>query len=335
MRPLHYRAPRRAFAAALAAAAVVTFASVPRVLDAQGGLSTGAALFVLVPVGSRSAAAGQATTASELGTESQWGNPAGIARMAGKEVALHHSQTVFATGEVLNVVYPAGKAGVLAFGAQLYDYGAQDNTDPNGEVKGQLLPRSVVVMATYAATIGSHFRAGLSYKVVQFRQDCTGPCDSGEKFSASTNGLDAGLQYGTGRADSLTFGVATRNLGLKLQLNDNAQSDPLPSRLHFGVQAFVPAAARALPGAQLRWTVELVDRPSLDEPSFHLGGELGLQKQLYLRAGYATGTGDFTGPAFGLGFVRGRLAIDFARLFVGLSADLGQPPTYLSLRVTF
>ena len=327
------RAVRRASAVALAVTATVAMA--PRLLGAQGGLSKEGALFVLVPVGARSAATGRATTASEFGTESLWGNPAGIARMVTRELALHHSQSIFATGEVLGFVYPAGKAGVVAFGAQLYDYGAQDDTDDAGTVTGQLLPRSVVVAATYAATLGAHFRAGLSYKFVQLRQDCTGPCTSGEAFSGSTNGLDAGVQYATGRGDSLALGVAMRSLGLKLQLNDNAQSDPLPSRLHLGVQALVPAVASALPGAQLRWAAELVSRTSLDGPAVHVGGELALQEQLYLRAGYATGTGDGTGPAFGLGFVRGRLGVDFAREFTGLSADLGKPPTYLSLRVSF
>lgn len=333
MRPHLSRVPIRAQAAALAVALAI--ASAASSLGAQGGLSKEGALFVLVPVGARSAATGRATSAAEVGTESLWGNPAGIARATTRELALHHSQSIFATGEVLGFVYPAGKAGVVAFGAQLYDYGAQDDTDDAGTVTGQLLPRSVVVAATYAATLGARFRTGLSYKFVQLRQDCTGPCTSGESFSGSTNGLDAGMQFGTGRGDSLSLGVAIRNLGLKLQLNDNAQSDPLPSRVHLGVQALVPAVGRALPGARLRWAAELVSLTSLSEPSVHLGGELGLQDQLFLRAGYASGTGVGTGPAFGLGFVRGKLAVDFAREFTGLSADLGQPPTYLSLRVSF
>ena len=39
--------------------------------------------------------------------------------------------------------------------------------------------------------------------------------------------------------------------------------------------------------------------------------------------------------ALGIGFVVRRLTIDFARSFSGLSADAGQAPTYLSLRVRF
>lgn len=303
-------------------------------LGAQGGLSTEGALFLLVPVGARSVATGQTIAATERGSESLWGNPAGVARMATGEVALHYSRTVVANGSVLALVYPAGKAGVLALGAQLYDYGAQDFTDQVGTI-GQLLPRSVVVAASYAATIGARFRAGVTYKVVQSRLDCTGPCGTVATFNASTNGLDAGVQFQSPRSDSLTFGLALRQMGLKLQVNDDAQSDPLPTRLHLGVQGRVPAVARALPGAALQWSAELVNRTSLNEPAVRIGAELALQQQLFLRAGYASGTGDATGPAIGLGFVRGRLGLDFARVFGGFSSDAGQPPTFLTLRVGF
>jgi hypothetical protein len=317
-----------AFGAAMASAISVTPAR------AQGGLSTEGALFLLVPVGARTVGTGQTLAAAEAGSESLWGNPAGLARMTTREIALHYSKTVVADGTVLAMVYPVAKAGVFAVSAQLYDYGAQDFTDQVGTI-GQLLPRSVVAAATYAATLGPNFRAGVTYKVVQSRLDCTGPCGNISTFNASTSAFDAGMQYATLRADSMTFGLVMRQLGLKLQVNDNAQSDPLPTRLHLGVQALVPSVTRALPGAELLWSAELVNRTSLNDPAVRVGAELGLQRQLYIRGGYSSGSGDAAGPAFGLGFVRGKLALDFARVFGGFSSDAGQPPTYLSLRVRF
>ena len=322
----------RATTAAVLASLAITAAAAP--LRAQGGLSTEGALFLLVPVGARTVGAGQASASAESGTESLWGNPAGIARMSSREAALHYSQSVVANGTVVALVYPAGKAGVLGFGAQLYDYGAQDFTDQTGTI-GQLLPRSVVVALTYAATMGRSIRAGVTYKVVQSRLDCTGPCGTISTFNASTNGLDGGFQFQSSRADSLTVGIAVRQMGLKLQVNDNAQSDPLPTRLHFGVGARVPAVAASLPGADMRWNVEVVNRSSLNSPAVHLGAELALQKQLFLRAGYASGSGDAAGPSIGLGFMRGALSLDFARVFGGFSSDAGQPPTFLTLRVTW
>lgn len=303
-------------------------------LAAQSGLSTEGALFLLVPVGARTVGLGQASVSGERGSESLWANPAGIARVGQREAALHYSQSVVANGTVLALVYPAGKAGVIGVGAQLYDYGAQDFTDQQGTI-GQLLPRSVVVGATYAATIGRSFRAGVTYKIVQSRLDCTGPCGIVSTYNASTNGIDGGLQFQTQRPDSLTFGIAVRQMGLRLQVNDNPQSDPLPTRLHLGVEARVPAVARSLSGAELRWNAEVVNRSSLNAPALRLGGELALQQRLFLRAGYASGSGDAAGASIGLGFVRGALSLDFARVFGGFSADAGQPPTFLTLRVTW
>jgi len=79
----------------------------------------------------------------------------------------------------------------------------------------------------------------------------------------------------------------------------------------------------------------VVSRSSLNSPAIRLGAELGLQKQLFLRAGYASGSGDAAGPSIGLGFMRGALSLDFARVFGGFSSDAGQPPTFLTLRVTW
>ena len=333
MRPRRSKA-RRALRAALGVLLGVAASAASS--GAQGGITMEGAPNLLFPVGGRTVGIGGALAATEAGSESLWGNPAGIARMTQHEGALHYSKTLAANGMALALVYPMGKAGVLGFGAQLYDLGAQDATDiVSGEIVGQILPRYVVMAATYAATIGPRVRAGLSYKVAQMRIDCSGPCGNVNTSVSSTNGVDAGVQYQTTRADSLTVGLAVRDMGLRLQVNDNAQSDPLPTRVHLGASALVPAVAKALAGAELRWFVELVNRTSFNNPAFRVGAELGLQKQLYLRTGYTSGTGIATGPALGLGFVRGRLGLDFARAFGGLSADVGEPPTYLTLRVVW
>ena len=105
--------------AAVGAVLAVTAAALP--LRAQGGLSTEGALFLLVPVGARTVGSGQATATAESGSESLWGNPAGIARASRREAALHYSRTVVANGTVLALVYPAGKAGGLGFGAPPHD----------------------------------------------------------------------------------------------------------------------------------------------------------------------------------------------------------------------
>src|SRR5579871_1703618 len=134
---------RLAFAAALCLA--------PAAAAAQGGLSTEGALFLLVPVGAKAVGLGQAVVASDIGGDAIWSNPAGLARIEKKELSIDHSQTVVATGDALNFVMPAGKAGVIAATAYLFNEGQQTATDQFGAT-GTIYPRSYVIAATYAAT---------------------------------------------------------------------------------------------------------------------------------------------------------------------------------------
>lgn len=67
------------------------------------------------------------------------------------------------------------------------------------------------------------------------------------------------------------------------------------------------------------------------------GIEMVWRKQGVVRVGFeqAAAESDGGGPSLGLGFIRNRVSFDIARIFWGVSADAGQAPTYLSLRVAF
>lgn len=317
---------RLALVAALAVAAPAA--------RAQGGLSTEGALFLLVPVGARAVGIGQATVASDIGSESIWANPAGLAWLVKREISINHSQTIVATGDALNFVLPAGKAGVIAAAAYLMDYGQQEATDQFGAT-GTIFPRSYVIAASYAATFGSRFSAGITYKFVQERVDCSGTCGNIPAFSASTNGLDLGVQAVVDSARRLTLGLDLRDAGLNLQVNDAPQSDPLPTRIHLGAQYLIPGIEKSIPDGELRISAEIVEPTSFTATVVRAGGELLFKKLFFLRLGVTSGSGDGATAAFGLGVKRGGLAMDFARGFGGFSSDAGKPPTYLTLRFQF
>ncbi|MCC7060808.1 MAG: hypothetical protein IT508_11315 [Burkholderiaceae bacterium] len=133
------------------------------------------------------------------------------------------------------------------------------------------------------------------------------------------------------------MGIAIRNLGVRLQINDSPQSDPLPTRLQIGAMARYAIPTEYADDAEIRLSAEVVDDVPVGRPLPRVGGEFVWEKRAFLRAGYlfSSGTSESGGPTLGLGFVARRLVIDFARVFAGLSADAGQAPTYLSLRVTF
>src|SRR5688500_19637550 len=73
-----------------------------------------AAIFLLLPVGARTLGQGQATVASETGSEAVWANPAGLARQTTREIAIHHSTTLADTGYAHHYVSPARSTGVMA-----------------------------------------------------------------------------------------------------------------------------------------------------------------------------------------------------------------------------
>lgn len=306
-------------------------------LPGQDNVGVEGAIFLLRPVGARAVGIGQAVAARQEGTESIWWNPAAIASMTRREIAIHHSQDFFATGDAIVFVVPSSVIGVLAIAADIQDYGEQENTiDPTSPSTGTILPRSFVLSGTYATTIGNYLRSGVAFKVVQLRLDCTGPCDLPTSV-AQTFALDAGLQYDIGRARRLTVGISARNLGVPLQVEDSEQSDPLPSVVQVGIAYRYPLPARYARELELKLSADIVDGLRIARPLPRLGTELVWQNRAFVRGGYvfeADGS-ESGGPALGLGLVTRNIVIDIARMFTGFSADAGQAPTYLSFRLKF
>jgi len=305
----------------------------PRSAGAQDG-----ALFLLLPVGARAVAMGQAVVANRPGSEAVWWNAGSLARASKREAAIHHSQSVIGTGDAITLIVPSSLLGVLALSVNILNYGDSPATDVNGQRIGTILPRSFVYAATYATPVGKRFGAGITYKVLQFRVDCTGICPANFEFAATTSALDFGAQYDLGTSAPITVGVSVRNLGPRLQVNDNAQSDPLPGRIQIGALFRVPAVARYVEDTEVHVAGDLIDALHVDRPSAHLGADVIWQRRVHLRAGYVFRTDEQDeggGPALGFGLSAGSVELDIARQFEGLSADAGQAPTYLSLRYLF
>jgi hypothetical protein len=308
---------------------------------AQTGLATEGALFLLLPVGARSVGLGQAVAADRSGSETVWWNPAAIGAATRREAAIHHSQSVAGTGDAVTIVVPSSLLGVLALSVNIFDYGEQQsNPDPTVPVDGgggTIIPRSFIYAATYATSLGSYVTAGLSYKLIQFRIDCTGPCPD-ISFSATTSALDLGAQFMVKRSVPLVIGIAARNVvGLKLQVNDSPQSDPIPRRLQVGVQYRINVPPRLAPETAVRLAFDLADGIHVGNPAPRFGADVAFRERFHVRGGYAVeaSQSEAGGPSIGLGLTAGNLVFDVARILTGLSADAGKSPTYLSLRYLF
>ena len=81
-------------------------------------------------------------------------------------------------------------------------------------------------------------------------------------------------------------------------------------------------------------SADILNSPALDGQAGGAGFVLGYKEQLFLRGGYKVQAGDAGGPSLGIGFERGKFGFDVSRRFDGL-AQLGTPPTYISLHARF
>lgn len=329
--------PRRSKRCRLLACAAVLGLGFPGAsAAAQRDATVEGAIFLLRPTGARSVGIGQAVVARTDGSESIWWNPAALAAASRREVAIHHSQDFFATGDALAVILPSGDLGVIGIVADIQDYGEQESTVGSDlPATGTILTRSFVFSATYATPLGNRTRAGVAFKMIQFRYDCTGPCDLPTSV-AQTFGFDAGVQYALADSGRLTLGASVRNLGVPLQVEDSPQADPLPSRIQAGF-AYRYTLPAPYAEAEVTFSTDVIGGLHGQDVLPRVGGELTWQKKASLRAGYVFegGNTEAGGPALGLGIVSGNVTVDIARVFTGFSADAGQAPTFLSLRLYF
>ncbi len=145
------------------------------------------------------------------------------------------------------------------------------------------------------------------------------------------------MQYDLGGAHGPSLGAAVRNVGLPLQVEDSPQADPLPARVRVGATWHPPLPLRYANDADVLVSIDFVDKLHIARPLPRLGVEFAWQKRAFVRGGYVFHRADAEsgGPSLGLGLVAHNVTVDISRIFTGFSADAGQAPTYLSLRVEF
>lgn len=330
-RPLMTGTLGRALRSARRAAALAVLALIPDTVRGQEG-----GLFLRFPFGARAVAQGQAVVAdTTLGTEGMWWNPAALARLPKKEVAIHHSQDIISVNDMLTFAYPSRVLGTLAASAFLVNYGDQTNTGENETPLGTITNRNYQLALTYATPAGKRFNAGVTYKFFMLRFSCSGVCGNVPVLSGQSSALDLGAQYVLPTKLPVTLGASVRNLGPALQIKDAEQADPLPRLIQLGARARLPIKALDEANASMEVSADLVQSAAAGGGAGGLGVTLGYRNQAFLRGGYVFRAGASGGPAIGFGLQRGGFAVDIARRIETLSTQVGEPPTYVSLRARF
>src|SRR5437867_1821136 len=320
---------------------MIVLSNIPTVqLSAQEPPLNAGALFLVFPVGAQAVGMGQTATASAGRGEAAFWNPAGLATLADDEFALHSASLVAGKSNVLAAYFPSRGIGVLGGAVYLVDYGDLDRTDQNGNTIARIAPRNFEFLASYATNLTGSFVFGVSYKLVQFRVDCSGDCRDFPAGTGATHALDVGGQFRVGAGGPLRVGIVLRNIGFRLQVQNQAQADPLPTRLAIGAQYdvhFRPPAGAALNQAfDLKLAAD-VDSPwgQVGQSETRLGLDVGYQRLVRVRAGYAFVQDGLSGPSVGLGVESGSLGVDIARAFLTGSDLQAESPTFFSFKVTF
>jgi hypothetical protein len=312
----------------------------PSAVSAQDLANNAGALFLLFPVGAQAVAMGQTAAALEGRGEAAFWNPAGLATLEHAEFSLNTATLPAGATHALSAYFPSHGFGVLGGSVYLVDYGDLERTDQGGNTIARVAPRNLEFLASYATELAGSFTLGINYKLIEFVVDCSGDCRDFPSGHGVTHALDLGGQVAVGPTGALRVGLAIRNVGFKLQVNNRDQADPLPARLVVGATYRVMLPGTVGTAATERLDVQVaadVDSPwgSYGDSQMRVGLDLGYQRLVRLRGGYAFVRDGLSGPSVGIGVKSGSIGVDLARTFLTASELIADNPTFFSFRVVF
>jgi len=286
--------------------------------------ATECCLPLLFTVGARALGLGDAVTA-RTSPGSLFANPATLADVTDDEFLVHNTRTSLEQSNTFTLLIRSEVAGTFALSYRLVDHGEQDARDPNGNPTGRIGVFEQILTASYATRVTTGINAGINYKLYQFRQDCRGFCGI-EGFSATTHGIDAGVQVRPSAIESLELGASIVHLGFPLQVINADQASPMPTRIRVG-GAYEVAHHFTADTAVVAWLVlDVIASPRDASQSLaNVGAELSLDRTLFLWMGYAGGSGLTGGASVGVGLVYDRFDVGVSKSFLSSPIDDSEP----------
>ncbi|MEK7395451.1 MAG: PorV/PorQ family protein [Candidatus Poribacteria bacterium] len=256
-------------------------------INTYGAVADGgdAGAFLKNGIGVRSISMGKAFVAVADDSSAGYWNPAGLAKLNHPEISFMYSNPmnfdILGSGGVegvgyhtLSMAYPT-RLGSMGFNLAYLSVGdisvVKDATGPTGET---FQDKELGVIASYANNITEKMQIGLNLKFVrQSLMDKTG----------SGMGLDIGGLYEP--MYNLTFGIMLNDIvSPKIKLIENSYA--IPRKLSAGLSYKIMN--------DMVLTSASIDKAGGRSPNFHIGAEVHPVKDLALRAGYTTDTGELS-----------------------------------------
>jgi len=304
--------------------------------DGTGAASNEGALFLLLPVGAQAVSLGRAMTAAE-GSEAAFWNPAGLAGVSRSQAVIFRGDHVVGTATALSTLFAKPGIGTLGASYLLLDAGELEQRDENGIFIGTITIRNHLGVVSAAARLLEGLSAGVSLKLIQFRLSCRGICQPDPGTTATTYGVDAGVQ--STPFQRLRLGAMIAHLGPRFQALNAEQADPLPTRIRLAAAYDVVNALTGNDDLSGWAAVEVQDR--LRDPgslSYYLGTEFtaGREDALSLRAGYVISDLEREdGARVGLGLRYERFELSIAKSLVVSTLTGETEPVHVTFAILF
>lgn len=274
---------------------------------------------LLINPWARSSGWGGANSATVHGLEAIYMNVAGTAFTTKTELIFSHTQWLKGSDiKIINfgLSQRLSETGVLSFSVTSMSFGDLLITTvdlPEGGI-GTFSPNLMNIGISYAKAFSNSIYGGITFKIIS---------ESISDVSAQGVAIDAGIQYVTGEAENIKFGISMKNVGPRMKFkgdglsfrgtypgNDNQFTDEhrsadyeLPSLINIGAAYDFKFNENHKLTAAANFTSN-----SFTKDQYILGLEYGFKSYLMLRAGYsyekgitqkADRTTAYTGPCGG------------------------------------
>jgi hypothetical protein len=163
---------------------------------------------------------GNANVASVRGLEGIWTNIAGTAFTPRTELIFSHTNWLSGSGVDINSFgfsQKVGEGGALSMAVMSMAFGEVDITtvdQPDGGI-GTYTPSLMNINIGYAKAFSNSIYGGLNVKIIS---------ESIADISAQGIAIDAGIQYVTGAAENVKFGITLKNLGPTMRFSGDGLS---------------------------------------------------------------------------------------------------------------
>ncbi|HRZ77225.1 MAG TPA: PorV/PorQ family protein, partial [Bacteroidales bacterium] len=163
---------------------------------------------------------GNANVASVRGLEGIWTNVAGTAFTPRTELIFSHTNWLSGSGVDINAFgfsQKVGESGALSMAVMSMAFGEVDITtvdQPDGGI-GTYTPSLMNINIAYAKAFSNSIYGGINVKIIS---------ESIADISAQGLAIDAGIQYVTGAAENVKFGITLKNIGPTMKFSGDGLS---------------------------------------------------------------------------------------------------------------